>query len=285
MLAAITTSLVKKVSDVLPNLDELAQLVTEAARQELKPRFTRVRQQIKRDGTVVTEADLAMNGRINEALAQRWPSIPFLSEEMSVAEQNALLRDVQHPVWCVDPLDGTSNFAAGLPFYAVSLALIVDAEPVLGLIYDPERDECFSVSKGQGAWLNGERLVTKRFGLPLERTVALVDFKRLQPRLARALASEAPYGSQRNFGACALEWAWMGAGRGHVYLHGGQKLWDRAAGALLLKEAGGYAASLQGNSLLEPTLAATGVIASGDPDLFAAWHDWVSQVSYGEGHE
>jgi myo-inositol-1(or 4)-monophosphatase len=267
---------------MLPDIHELARLVKEAARQELRPRFKSVRQRIKRDGTLLTEADLAMDRRLNEALAQRWPGIPFLSEEMSADEQNALLRDAQGLVWCVDPLDGTSNFAAGLPFYAVSLALIADAEPVLGLVYDPERDECFSALKSKGAWLNGNPLVAKRFGLPLSRTVALVDFKRLQPKLATVLACDPPYGSQRNLGACALEWAWIAAGRGHVYLHGGQKLWDRAAGALVLSEASGWAATLEGMSFLEPTLRTTAVVASGDPDLFSDWRDWLMQASRGQ---
>lgn len=266
---------------VLPNIDELSRLIVEAAQQELKPRFSSVRQRLKHDGTILTEADLAMDRRLNEALSRRWPDIPFLSEEMSTDEQNALLQDGHCPIWCVDPLDGTSNFAAGLPFYAVSLALIVKAEPVLGVIYDPERDECFSALRNEGAWINGNQIVARRFGLSLRRTVALVDFKRLPPGLARTLASEPPYGSQRNLGACALEWVWIAAGRGHVYLHGGQKLWDRAAGALVLSEAGGCAATFDGSSLFEPTLAPTAVIASGDPDLFAEWRDWVTQASHG----
>jgi myo-inositol-1(or 4)-monophosphatase len=270
---------------VLPSIDELARLVAEAAQAELKPRFSDVSQQIKHDGTVLTEADLAMNGHLKEALAQRWPGIPFLSEEMSADEQGALLRDMQRPVWCVDPLDGTSNFAAGLPFYAVSLALIVDARPVIGLVYDPERDEWFGALKNEGAWLNGKALLAKRFGLPLCYTVALVDFKRLQPKLARVLASKAPYGSQRNLGACALEWVWIAAGRGHVYLHGGQKLWDRAAGALVLSEAGGYAATIDGRSLLEPALGSTAIVASSDPDLFAAWRSWVTETLRGKDDE
>ncbi len=272
-------------SATLPNLDELVLLVTEAAQQELRPRFRHVRQKLKRNGTVLTEADLAMDWRLNEALGRRWPGIRFLSEEMPADEQMALLRDAQGPLWCVDPLDGTSNFAAGLPFYAVSLALIMDAEPVLGLVYDPERDECFAALKSKGAWLNGSRLTARRFAIPLHRTVALVDFKRLPSHLARALACKAPYGSQRNLGACALEWAWIAAGRGHVYLHGGQKLWDRAAGALVLSEAGGYAATLEGKSSLEPSLGATAVVASGDPVLFGAWRKWVVETYGGEDDE
>lgn len=266
---------------MLPDIHDLARLVKDVAQQELRPRFKSVRQRVKQNGTVLTEADLAMDRRLKEALAQRWQGIPFLSEEMRADDQNALLQDAQGPVWCVDPLDGTSNFAAGLPFYAVSLALITDAAPVLGLVYDPERDECFSALKSAGAWLNGNQLVAKRFGLPLNRTVALVDFKRLQPKLASALACDPPYGSQRNLGACALEWAWIAAGRGHIYLHGGQKLWDRAAGALVLSEASGCAATLDGTSFLEPTLRTTAVVASGDPDLFTDWRDWITQASRG----
>ncbi|MGF1615811.1 MAG: inositol monophosphatase family protein [Gammaproteobacteria bacterium] len=261
---------------MLPNIQEVVHLITEAAQQELRPRFNSVRQQVKHDGSILTEADSAMDRRLQQELIQRWPSIRLLSEEMSADEQAVLLRDRRSPIWCVDPLDGTSNFAAGLPFYAVSLGLIMNGELAMGWVYDPEREECFSALRGGGAWLNGSPLVAKRRVVPLRRAVALVDFKRLPPKLGSILACNPPYGSQRNLGACALEWGWIAAGRGHLYLHGGQKLWDRAAGTLILSEAGGYASTLEEGSLLEPTLESTAVVASSDPDLFAEWRDWVT---------
>lgn len=258
-----------------PDIDTLSALVREAAREELLPRFERVGHQIKADGSLLTEADLAMDRLLREALAERWPDVVFLSEEMPREEQEARLRAGEGGLWILDPLDGTSNFAAGIPLFSVSLALVEAGEPVLGIVYDPVRDECFAAERGRGATLNGARLRAPKAGVPLKRAVALVDFKRLSVPLATRLATAAPYASQRNVGTCALEWAWMAAGRGHVYLHGGMKLWDYAAGTVILEEAGGASATLQGESVFRPAVGARSVVASPDHALFAAWQQWL----------
>lgn len=259
----------------LPDLDALCALVRESAREELLPRFTRVTQQHKADGSILTEADLAIDARLRSALAQHWPWIAFLSEEMDAAAQEALLCSPDQLLWCLDPLDGTSNFAAGIPFFGVSLALLQAGQPRLGVIYDPVRDECFSVQHGHGARLNGDALRTAPIDLELKRCIALIDFKRLSASLRRRLIETPPYHSQRNFGSCALEWAWLAAGRGHVYLHGGQKLWDFAAGCLLLDEAGGASFTLEGDSVFRAALQPRSVAASPDPELARQWLDWL----------
>ena len=123
------------------HLQELETLLRTCAREELLPRFRRVSASLKSDGSILTEADLAMDARLRAALTARWPETDFLSEEMSAEEQRALLTAGDRPLWCLDPLDGTSNFAGGIPLFAVSLALIRDGAPQLGLIYDPVRDE------------------------------------------------------------------------------------------------------------------------------------------------
>lgn len=257
-----------------PDTEALCALVREAAREELLPRLHRVGHDVKPDGSLLTEADLAMDRRLRRALAERWPQIAFLSEEMPRELQEARLRE-PGPLWVLDPLDGTSNFAAGLPLFAVSLALLEDGAPRLGLIYDPGRDECFSAERGAGARLNGEVLRAPQGGPPLQRAVALVDFKRLPKALARRLAAEAPYASQRNLGSCALEWAWMAAGRGHCYLHGGMKLWDYAAGSLILAEAGGHSQTLEGEPVFVPRMQPRSVVAAADRRLFGAWVEWL----------
>lgn len=257
-----------------PDIQALCTLIREAAREELLPRFRRSRHDVKPDGSLLTEADLAMNRRLQQALAENWPQIAFLSEEMPRELQEARLRE-PGPLWVLDPLDGTSNFAAGLPLFAVSLALLEDGAPRLGLIYDPGRDECFHAERGAGARLNGEPLHAPQAAPPLQRAVALVDFKRLPKALARRLAAEAPYGSQRNLGSCALEWAWMAAGRGHCYLHGGMKLWDYAAGSLILAEAGGHSQTLEGGPVFVPRIGARSVVAAADRRLFEAWVEWL----------
>lgn len=264
---------------MLPDIDALQSLVRQAAREELLPRFRRVGHQVKSDGSILTEADLAMDRALRRQLAELWPAVTFLSEEMSRDQQERLLRDVAQPLWVLDPLDGTSNFAAGLPFFTVSLALVVESRVVLGVVYDPIRDETFAARAGQGATLNRDPLRAHPTQFPLERAVALVDFKRLPPALRNRLAQQAPYSSQRNFGSCALEWCWMASGRGHIYLHGGMKLWDFAAGSLILSEAGGYSQTLDGESVFRPIMTARSVVASGDARLFGLWCDWLAGSS------
>ncbi|OOG28725.1 inositol monophosphatase [Thioalkalivibrio denitrificans] len=270
----------------LPDLGAVAELVRSTAREELLPRFNRVGHTVKADGSILTEADLAVDRRLRRALASRWPHVDFLSEEMDSTVQRGLLADQSRPLWCLDPLDGTSNFAAGLPLFAVSLALLVGGQPHLAVTYDPVRDECFSAARDQGAWLHhggvGQTLDTRRFDVPLARSVALVDLKRLPHDLAGRLVHRPPYGSQRNLGSCALEWAWLAAGRGHVYLHGGQKVWDLAAGILLLSEAGGQCETLEGETLCCRGTGTVSAVAALDPDLFRAWRAWLHEPAAGK---
>ncbi|WP_127478039.1 inositol monophosphatase family protein [Sulfurivermis fontis] len=257
-------------------LEQLCAVVLPLARQELLPRFNRVAAAVKADGSVVTEADLACQQAVSAALAAHWPQIPLLGEEMTTAEQQRLLADSAAGLWCLDPLDGTSNFAAGIPYFALALAYIRHGEVQLGLVYDPVRDECFSAARGQGAWLNGVPLRTRATGLALARCVALVDFKRLTPALATRLACSPPFASQRNFGSSALDWCQLAAGRGQLYLHGRQNLWDYAAGSLILAEAGGCAETLQGEPVLHVGLQPRSVVATLDPALFGPWRAWIA---------
>lgn len=256
---------------MLPDINWLADNIKIIAREEILPRYERVGYEIKQDGSILTEADLATNDRIQQLLQNKHPDIAFLSEEMERAEQEQLLRDAEL-LWCLDPLDGTSNFAAGVPLFATSLALFRKGEVIMGVTYDPVRDEMFAAVKGQGATLNGKPLQCHSSGFALNKTVAIIDFKRLQSPLQLALLNNRPFGSQRNLGSCVLEWAWMAANRGHVYLHGGMKLWDLAVGTLLLEEAGGYACTLDGESVFRPHMTPRSVVISPDKQLFDAWY-------------
>ncbi len=248
--------------------------IQNAAREELLPRFARVKRGIKADGSFITEADLAVQGRLEDYLRQHWPDVAFLGEEMEAEAQKALMTSGQ-PYWCLDPLDGTSNFAAGIPYYAVSLALISEGRSQLGIVYDPSRDECFSAQAGQGAMINDEALNTVATGLALSQTTALIDFKRLPSELAARLVTERPYASQRSFGGVALDWCWLAAGRCHIYLHGRQNLWDYAAGLLVFSEAGGQSINLDGSPLFVNDLVPRAAVGAGDPALFQPWREWL----------
>lgn len=267
---------------MLPDLASLYELVRDCAREELLPRFAGVQRHVKHDGSLLTEADLALQRRLERELAVRWPQYEFLGEEMTGHEHVALTAGSAKALWCLDPLDGTSNFAAGIPFFAVSLALLIGGRPEIGIVYDPVRDECFAARRGQGAWLDGENLARPVF-VPeaLRWAIAAVDFKRLEPALAARLGGEPPYGSQRNFGSSSLEWCWLADGRFHVYLHGGQKLWDYAAGSLILAEAGGVSATLEGEEVFAFSLDPRSVVAARAPALFREWQTWLRRQRAG----
>ena len=256
------------------SLTALKDIIIPAAQEELLPRFARVERQHKRDGSVLTEADLAVQSRIAAQLLQQWPETVFLGEEMTVAEQTELLASGQ-PVWCLDPLDGTSNFAAGIPYFSVSLALLQPGEVLLGIVYDPVRDECFTASREQGARLNDGPLQVTQTGLELGQTTALIDFKRLDKALATRLVTQIPYASQRSFGSVALDWCWLAAGRCHLYLHGRSNIWDYAAGNFIFDAAGGYSTTLDGEAIFTHALTPRSSVAAVDQSLFEAWSEWL----------
>ena len=261
----------------MQQLDRVRGLVRRAASEELMSRFESVGEELKADGSVVTEADLAMQSRLQAELAEQWPGFVLLGEEMPATEQERLLKSRETGLWCLDPLDGTGNFAAGIPFFAVSLALIADGSVQAAVVYDPCRDECFSALKGQGAWLNGLPLRSLDRPADLKESMAMVDLKRLPDTLVRAVARP-PYRSQRSFGSVALDWCWVASGRCHVYLHGGQRLWDYAAGNLVLRESGavgGLLAAYDGEWLSGFALAPRIALAATHENLLRQWRDWI----------
>ena len=262
---------------MLPDRKTIENLLKQVSKEEILPRFLKTGYEIKADGSLLTEADLAADRRIHEALAKLNPEIAFLSEEMSLEKQERLLKNEPY-LWCLDPLDGTSNFAAGIPLFATSLALFSKGKVTMGFTYDPVRDEMFSAIKNEGAWLNDTRLSCKESGFDMSKAIAIVDLKRLSRPLAEKLLLAPPYKSQRNLGSCVLEWAWMAANRGHMYLHGGMKLWDLAAGTLILEEAGGYACTLQGETVFKASMQPRSVIISPDKLLFNQWKSYLMDM-------
>ena len=260
------------------DLSALKQIIISAARDELLPRFADVQRDTKMDGSFVTQADLAVQARITRELGERYPDTALLGEEMTAHEQLELLNN-SDALWCLDPLDGTSNFAVGTPYYAISLALIERGVATLGIVYDPNRDECFVAIRGQGAWLNDQALNVKAVELPLAQCTALIDFKRLPARLAMDLVAQRPYGSQRSYGSVALDWCWMAASRFHVYLHGASSLWDYSAGLLIFSEAGGYSSTLEGDAIYINELSKRSSVGALDRATFDQWTAWLKEHS------
>ena len=253
----------------------LLDAVKRVARIEIMPRYLKVAHERKSDGSLFTQADIAAQDYLTREL-RRITDCPVLGEEMTEAAQRALWDSTSDGLWCVDPIDGTSNFVHGIPYFGVSIALMRQGRPLLGVVFDPVADEAFYAEAGQGAFLNGEPLPIKQT-VPesLRHAVAEVDLKRLSPTLGEALGKQPPYMSQRNFGASTLDWCYVAAGRFDLYLHGGQKLWDYAAGSLILSEAGGHMCSLDTDDFWAADLWNRSAVAALDGKLFEAWRDWI----------
>lgn len=244
--------------------------VRDLAKQEVLSRFRQVSFEEKQDGSLLTEADTQMQQATMNFLQQHWPQFAFLGEEASHDQQVTALQS-QQGCWILDPVDGTSNFASGIPFYSVSLALAVHGQIVAGLVYDPDRDEMFAARLGMGATLNGQKLLAQTAKTKLQQTSGIIDFKRLTPEMAMHIIENNPYSSQRSFGSVALDWCWIAAGRGHIYLHGAQNLWDYAAGYLLLNEAGGKSCTLEGEEVMLAQVTKRSAVCATTPELFEQW--------------
>lgn len=259
-------------------LDDVVAVCRKVGREEVMPRYLKVSHERKADGSVLTEADVAAQTALIRELRALAP-YPVLGEEMSEAEQHRVWQAGSEGFWCVDPIDGTSNFVNGLPFFAISVALIRNGKSVLGVVCDPYRDEAFWAAEGQGAFMNGARLPLKAPPDDLGRCMAGVEFKRIERQLAANLVLTHPFSSQRNLGASTLDWCYLAAGRMHVYLHGGQKLWDYAAGCLILRESGGVSCALDGADFRGGEPWNRSVLAAMTPALLTQWKKAVLAAS------
>ncbi|MBR6026070.1 MAG: inositol monophosphatase family protein [Neisseriaceae bacterium] len=256
---------------------KIQKLIREVAQQEVMPRFLRVGSKRKSDGSPFTEADLMAQQALCSEL-KKMVDCPVLGEEMSSAEHRRLWAESKNGLWVVDPIDGTTNFIHGIPHFSLAVALIRDGQSQLGVVYNPLTNEMFHAVKGQGAFLNGQPLPL-RHEVPnsLKEAVAAYEVKYLRSgTLATRMQNLSPCASQRNFGCSTLDWCYLAAGRFDVYLHGGQKLWDYAAGALILSEAGGMIGTLEGDDFWnEKHIFKRSVIAALQPELFEKWIKWI----------
>jgi myo-inositol-1(or 4)-monophosphatase len=189
------------------------------------------------DVDLLTEVDLASEKLICDGLRSRFPGHAILSEESSMALPE------RGPVWVVDPLDGTTNFAHGYPVFSVTLALVIDQENELGVVYDPLRDETFVAERRQGAWRDGRRMQvssTAELGRSLLATGFAYD-RATNPdnNLAEFCHFMPKTRGVRRAGSAALDLAFVAAGRLEGYWEQGLNIWDTAAGVLMVREAGG----------------------------------------------
>jgi len=252
------------------DLIAIQDIILTAASNSLSVYYTRSTADYKSDGSIVTEADLMMQQTLTSALAERYPQVQMLGEEICESQQREVLKS-SIDFWCLDPVDGTTNFHATMPLFSVSLALISHGKVQLGIVYDPNCNESFGAIRDQGMWINGGRVQRPHQPERLGDCIAFVDFKRLGNEVASALVEQPPYKSQRNIGTCALEWAWLAAGRANLLVHGSERIWDYAAGVLLNSEAGGCSETFDGEPVFRQSLKPRSVIAASNTALFEPW--------------
>lgn len=223
------------------SLEILVRAALRAARRLVRD-FGEVEQlqvSIKGPGDFVSIADRQAEQEIREELAHARPDYGFLLEEAG-----AIAGRSPHNRFIVDPLDGTTNFLHGLPHWAISIALEQHGELTAAVVFDPLRDELFTAEKGKGAFLNDRRIrVSARSeigralvgcGLPVQGWAGRAKgFTRQMDRVADEVAG------LRRLGACALDLAYIAAGRQDGFWEYDCKPWDVAAGVLLVREAGG----------------------------------------------
>ena len=226
------------------SLLEVSQDAAQRAGQVIRDRFLTDKEvRFKGRADIVTDVDLAAERVILDLLRSEFPQFSILSEESNPVETGSPY------TWVIDPIDGTRNFAEGIPHFCVVVALAKGSDVVMGVTYDPIKEETFTAQLGQGAFLNGEPMsVSTRQEIP--DCVLGFDLGYVDSKAATALdmiRSLWPgFQTMRLLGSSALGMAYAAAGRLDLYFHHSLSPWDSAAGLLLAREAGGNVVDRQG---------------------------------------
>ncbi len=259
------------------DVETLALILREAAKEEILPRFRRLEQgDIRTKGEaidLVTEADVRAERLIKARVADLAPAALFVGEE-SVAADPALLDRLNEAdlAIVVDPVDGTANFAAGLPLFAVMAAVVHRGEAVAGIIYDPMGDDWVMAEKGSGAFLKRpdgptERLHT-RPAPPVSQMVGTVSLAFLAPESkALILQNLAKIRVPANYRVAGHEYRLLAGGHTSFSFYNKLMPWDHLAGTLIIAEAGGHVAQLDG-STYGPRSRTGGLLCAGDRETW-----------------
>jgi len=223
----------------------------------------------KKRGQPVTEIDRAIEKRAREAILSTWPDTVILGEEAGLTEGSG------KTTWFIDPIDGTANFARGVPLFSVSIGVAQKERMVVGHVLDPLRHEHFRACQEQGAWLNEEAIrvsdvATLDMANICMQTTAGGEFLK-RPGFMRELHRKSH--KTRKFGSIALEMAWVACGRMDIVFAGKahpQEWWDIAGGWALVEEAGGAVTDLDGRF---PTRESSHLVA-GPGSLVTAFREF-----------
>jgi myo-inositol-1(or 4)-monophosphatase len=240
----------KSMSPSLADLETLARHAGEILRNGFEPRpgfGRRLKVEHKGDIDLVTEMDHQAEKYIISEINRGFPGHGIYAEESG---NNSFGK---RSIWYIDPLDGTLNYAHGVPLFAVSIAYAEDDELLFGVVYDPMRDECFSAQKMQGAWMNGESIHVSRnsklidtllvTGFPYDIRTNPNDNLDIYARLMKQTQGV------RRLGSAALDLAYVASGRLDGFWELQIEPYDIAAGALIAQEAGALVTDAFGNPL------------------------------------
>mgnify|MGYP001225988647 CR=1 FL=1 len=198
----------------------------------------------KGPSNLVTDVDIESERQLKESLCEEFPDFGFLGEESGEHGGKTGLR------WIVDPVDGTRNYALGVPHFAVSIALVDRSETFIGVTYDPVRNELFHAIKGGGAFINGRRISVSSRTSPedilLGFDIGVVD-NNTKHRLKMVQSLLPSLQAIRIMGSATLGFCYVAAGRLDVYFHDTLAPWDVAAGILIVEEAGGVSRDSDGD--------------------------------------
>lgn len=199
----------------------------------------------KSPANLVTEADFAAQDAIHRQIRERYPDHGFLAEEgLEESSSDSPYR------WVIDPLDGTSNYVHRFPYYAVSIALEEAGELLVGVIYDPNRDEMFSAVRGEGAALNDEPIRPTTVSSLHDAMVVVslpVGVNRSHPAVVRFLQVLPVAQTVQRTGSAALNLAYLACGRIDAFFSSSLQPWDAAAGALIVQQAGARITKIDGS--------------------------------------
>jgi len=218
----------------------------------------------------VSEVDKLAEAEIIKELRRAYPDHAILAEESGQTGKGPL-------TWVIDPLDGTHNYLRGIPHFSVSIALLDKGVPIHAVVFDPLRDELYTASKGDGAYLNDRRMrVGKRENLGGAMIATGFPFRQREHLTAQLDMTRAILGQAediRRSGSAALDLAYVAAGRYDGYFEIGLKPWDMAAGVLLVHEAGGRYCDFAGRD----GIPASGNIIAGNLNVAKAMVDAIGQ--------
>ncbi len=247
----------------MTSLVEVCEQAARMAGQVLLDWADRFEVREKGPSDLVTQADIEAQSVIRRYVSDRFPNHGFLGEEDSpTPTEITSALDSGEFVWLVDPLDGTTNYAHQVPHYCVSVAVANQNQVAAGCIYSPRTDECFRAAVGEGAFLNEQRIQTSEVDR-LEQSLVAISFP---PRLTKEseefddlLRLFNNSHAVRRMGSAALNLCYVASGRFDAYWATKTKIWDVAAGLLIVREAGGTVSALDGREfrLDNPRPAAT----------------------------